>query len=132
MHIVIRITRHPVDADRAAFLKTIFGDDVMIITEDIPYGDDPTTVVRSLIERHESTENKVAAVEAQAPFHVLMKLVDNRRTLNVALIRAQFERDGNGRAIVMGKDESGRDLLKFSHYEVLEKIEFQTRRLEPL
>jgi hypothetical protein len=32
-------------------------------------------------------------------------------------------------AIVVGKDEGGRDLLKFSHYEVLEKIEFKTRPL---
>ena len=53
-----------------------------------------------------------------------------RRDLGIVLIRAQFQRDGSGRAIVVGKDEGGRDLLKFSHYEELVKIEFETRRLE--
>ena len=130
-NIVVRITRHPADADRTNFLKIIFGDDTNIVTEDILYGDDPIAAVRSIIERTESNGNKVVAVEAQAPFPVLMRLVDRRRDLGITLIRAQFERDGGGRAIVIGKDESGRDLLKFSHYEELEKIEFQTRRLEP-
>ena len=129
--IVVRITRHPLDADRLAFLKCVFGDELEVVTKDIPYGDDPVAAVRSLIEHYETDGSKVVAVEAQAPFPALIKLVDNRRNLGVALIRAQFERDGSGRAIVVGKDESGRDLLKFSHYEELERIEFQTRRLEP-
>ena len=131
MNTVLRITRHPADADRTAFLQAVYGDDVCIVTEDIPYGDDPITAVRSLIERTESNGNKVIAIEAQAPFPKLIKLVDERHNLGVAFIRAQFERDGSGRAIVTGKDEGGRDLLKFSHYEELETIEFQTRRLEP-
>ncbi|MGC9602447.1 MAG: hypothetical protein ABSE76_01750 [Minisyncoccia bacterium] len=131
MQTVLRITRHPADADRTAFLKAIYGDDTNIVTEDIPYGDDPVASVRSLIERTESNGDKVVAVEAQAPFPVLMKLVDRRHDLGVAFIRTQFERDASGRAIVVGKDESGRDLLKFSHYEELEKIEFQTRQLKP-
>lgn len=126
-----RITRHPLDTGREAFLKAVYGNDVKVVTEDIPYGDDPVAAVRSLIERTETDDQKVVAVEAQAPFPALMKLVDRRRDLGVALIRAQFERDGDGRAIVVGKDDKGRDLLKFSHYEELERIEFQTRRLEP-
>lgn len=131
MNAVLRITRHELDADRTAFLKAIYGDDVRIVTEDIPYGDDAVASVKALIERTETDGNKVVAVEAQAPFPALMKLVDRRRDLGVALIRAQFERDGSGRAVVSGKDGSGRDLLKFSHYEELERIEFQTRRLSP-
>lgn len=129
--IVVRITRHPMDEDRAAYLRDVYGDVVAVVTEDIRYGDDPVAEVRALIERVEADhDGKVVAVEAQAPFPVLMRLVDQaRRQLGVALIRAQFARDEGGRAIVVGQDESGRDLLKFSHYEELERIEFQVRRL---
>ena len=126
---VLRITRHPLDESRERFLKEIYGDDVKSITVDIPYGDDPVAAVQALIKRLETNGDKVVAVEAQAPFSMLMKLVERKRDLGVALIRAQFERDANGRAIVVGKDDQGRDLLKFSHYEELEKIEFQTRPL---
>lgn len=129
--VVIRITRHPLDAERETFLKTVFGDNLRIVTEDIPYGDDAVESVHALIERVKTEANgTIVAVEAQAPFPVLMKLVDRRRDLGVALIRAAFERGADGRAIVVGKDSGGRDLLKFSHYEELERIEFQTRRLE--
>lgn len=130
-NIVVRITRHEIETDRENFLKAVYGDDIEIITDDIPYGDDPVDAVRSLIERTETDDRKVVAVEAQAPFPALMKLVDRRRDLGVALIRAQFERDGSGRAIVVGKDDKGRDLLKFSHYEEMVRIEFETRRLQP-
>lgn len=126
---VLRITRHPADADRETFLRSVYGDDVAIVTDDIPYGDDPIAAVKELIERTETDGHKVVAIEAQAPFPVTMKLVDQRRDLGVALIRAQFERGENGRAIVVGQDESGRDLLKFSHYEEMVRIEFETRRL---
>lgn len=126
-NIVLRITRHPLDTDREAFLKAVYGDDVRVVTEDIPYGDDGVAAVKALIER----VGNVVAVEAQAPFPVLMKLVDRRRDLGVALIRAQFERDAGGRAVVVGKDDKGRDLLKFSHYEELLRIEFETKPLQP-
>lgn len=129
MSIIIRITRHPLDADREQFLRSVYGDDVKVVTEDIPYGDDPVASVKALIERHQTDDSKVVAVEAQAPLPVLIKLVDRRRDLGIALIRAQFERDAGGRAIVVGKDESGRDLLKFSHYEELLRIEFETQPL---
>jgi len=130
--IVIRITRHPLDVEREAFLRSVFGHDLMVVTSDIPYGTDPVESVRSLIGGVEADiGGKVVAIEAQAPFTVLVKLVERRRDMGVALIRAQFERDRDGRAIVYGKDESGRDLLKFSHYEELERIELQTRRLGP-
>lgn len=131
MRAVLRITRHPADLDRVAFLKGVYGDEVKIVTEDVPYGDDPVATVRSFIERAEAAHGcKVVAVEAQAPFPVLMKLVDRRRELGVALIRAQFERDASGRVIVVGEDERGCDLLKFSHYEELERIEIKTRPLQ--
>lgn len=130
--IVIRVTRHPLDAEREQYLKNVFGSDLRIVTEDIPYGDDAVVSVRTLIERIAIDAGAtVVAVEAQCPFPVLMKLVDRRRDLGVALIRAQFVREEGGRNLVVGKDENGRDLFKFSHYEELERIVFETRRLEP-
>lgn len=129
--VLLRITRHPIDEDRAACLRQVYGDDVAVITNDIPYGSDPVAAVRELISSVETeTGGKVVAVEAQAPLRVLMCLVESRRDLGVAFIRAQFARDEGGRAIVTGQDSGGRDLLKFSYYEELERIEFQTRPLE--
>lgn len=127
--IVVRITRHPLDNDRREFLMQVFGEDLQIVTDDIRYGDDPVGSVKELIAGIERNGDQVVAIEAQAPFPALMRLVDARRDLGVPLIRAQFERDQNGRAIVIGQDSSGRDLLKFSFYEELERIEFQTRKL---
>jgi hypothetical protein len=128
---IIRITRHDLDQPRQAFLRSIYGDDVNIITDDIPYGSDSVAAVKALIEKIEGRGYTVVALEAQAPFPVTLKLVDRRRDLGVALIRAQFERDEGGRAIVTGQDASGRDLLKFSHYEEVVRIEFETHRLCP-
>ncbi|MFA5744628.1 MAG: hypothetical protein WC887_00175 [Candidatus Paceibacterota bacterium] len=133
MKVLVRITRHPLDAAREAFLKGVFGSDLKVVTDDIRYGDDAVTSVKELIQKVESeTDGKVVAVEAQAPFPTLIRLVDRQCNLGAVLIRAEFERDESGRAIVVGKDESGRDLLKFSHYEVLEKIVFKTKKLEPM
>ena len=129
--IIIRITRHPLDTAREAFLRSVFGGDLTVVTDDIRYGDDPVAAVQALIARAEADGGKVVALEAQAPFPVLLKLVDRRRDLGVALVRAQFERDEFGRAIVVGQDKGGRDLLKFSHYEELVRIEFETRPVEP-
>lgn len=129
--IFIRITRHPLDDAREAFVKNVFGDDLRVVTEDIRYGDDPVAAVLALITSVEAKEDgKVVALEAQAPFPVLLKLVDNRRVLGIPLVRVQFERDEFGRAIVTGQDEGGRDILAFSHYEELVRIEFETRPLE--
>lgn len=128
--IVVRISRHPLDADRAAYLRRAYGNDVRVVAVDIPYGDDPVAAVHALVKRvGGEVSGNVVAVEAQAPFPVTIKLVNQRRNLGVALIRAQFERDEGGKAVVVGKDKSGRDLLKFSHYEELERFELQTRRL---
>ena len=128
--VVLRITRHPLDADREAFLREVFGSEIQVVTADIPYGDDAVAAIKNLVaDTEEEFCLPVVAIEAQAPFPVLMRLVDNRRELGVPLIRSQFERDGSGRAIVVGKDKSGRDLLKFSHYEELVRIEFETRPL---
>lgn len=125
-NVVIRITRHAADAARANALKSAFGEEVVIVDHDIPYGVDPVAAVRQLIESVEvESGGKVVAVEAQAPLSVLIRLVQQRSEIGAKLIRAQFERDATGRAVVVGKDESGRDLLKFSHYEEFVRIEFE-------
>ena len=127
---VIRITRHEVDTARQMALYAIYGIDVQIVTTDIPYGDDPVAAVKQLISSQEEGGDTVVAVEAIAPLPSLMKLVDRRRDLGVALIRATFQRDeGGGRAIVTGKDAGGRDILAFGGYEELLRIEFETRPL---
>lgn len=132
MQVVLRITRHPLDLDREEFLKRIYGSDLRVVTDDIRYGEQSVEAVLALIANTQSNGDKVVALEAQAPFPVLLKLVERRRDLGVTLIRAQFDRDEGGRAIVVGKDEGGRDVLKFSHYEELVRIEFETRSLEPI
>lgn len=131
MNVVLRITRHALDEERMTFLRDVFGNDLLVVTEDIRYGDNPVANVSALIERteQEGDDRKVIALEAQAPFPVLVKLVDAKLALGVDLIRAQFARDEGGRAIVRGQDAGGRDILAFSHYEKLERIEFLTRPL---
>jgi len=124
--VVVRITRHAADTARVDALKSAFGNEVVIVDRDIPYGIDPVAAVTQLIESVKAeVGGAVVAVEAQAPLSVLIKLVQQRSEIGAKLIRAQFERDATGRAVVVGKDESGRDLLKFSHYEEFVRIEFE-------
>ena len=124
---VIRITRHATDDDRQNFLQEVYGVNVEIVTQDIQYGDDHVQAVRDLVSQ---VGGEVMAVEAIAPFPVLMKLVDAQRKLRVDLIRAQFDRDESGRAIVIGQDDQGRDILQFSHYEKIKRIVFETEPLK--
>lgn len=130
---IIRITRHPADADRLEFLRRVFGSDVVVEDHDIPYGPDPVQAVQGLVS---AVEGEVVAVEAIAPFPVLQKLVDAQRGRRLAfgcpLIRARFRRGEDGRAIVTGQDETGRDILAFEAYEELVRIEFEVKNLAPL
>lgn len=68
MKVLVRITRHPFDAAREAFLKSVFGSDLVVVTDDIRYGDDAVASVKELIQRIESeTGGEIVAVEVQAP-----------------------------------------------------------------
>lgn len=128
----VRISRHPFTEERREYVQKVFGDDIFVVTEDIPYGDDAIASVNALLERlADDGSSVIVALEAQAPFPVLQRLVESRRQLRDSplLIRVQFARDAGGRARVIGTDDQGRDVLAFSHYEILERIEFQTRRL---
>ncbi len=124
--IVLRITRHGVDAARLGSLKETFGDDVKIVEKDLEYGIDPVKTVAECIA---SIEGRVIAVEAIAPFPVLTRLVDSGRTLGIKLIRAELKRGEDGRALVLGQDENGRDLLAFDRYVELVRLTIETREL---
>jgi len=124
---VIRITRHPIETGRVTALKQAFGADVVIIDDDVPYGTDPVKTVTDLIAKH---GGEVVAVEVVAPVPVLARLTQAKRELaGVLLLRAEFEHGEDGRAKVLGQDEVGRDILAFSHYEVVERVEVVKRRL---
>jgi len=125
MTTVLRISRHPIDGDRMLALKAIFGDDVKVVTEDIPYGDNPVEAVDQLIKRI----GDVVAVDAVAPFPVLIKLVDANQRLGVKFIRAELKRK-NGRAVVIGKDDNGRDILAFDRFVELRRISFEIAELD--
>ncbi len=128
---VLRITRHPHDADREYDLRRLFGADAQIVDRDVPYGDDPVPAVRDLIAQVAAeTGSPVVAVEAIAPFGVLTRLVAAQRELDVTFIRAKFARGEGGRALVVGRDEAGRDALAFAGYEAIVKIEFVVRDLD--
>lgn len=123
---VIRITRHPADDARIYALRKHFGEDTEVVTIDVPYGDDPAKTVAELLQNHEH----VVAIEVVAPIPVLAKLTAARRELgDVLILRAEFQKGADGRAIVVSKDENNRDVFGFSHYEVVEKVVVQTYRL---
>jgi hypothetical protein len=123
---VIRITRHPWDSDRETALKVAFGDEVILVDHDCPFGDDPVKSVQALIAEYDG----VVAIEVVAPIPVLAKLTQAKRELgHIKILRAEFARGADGRAKVVGQDAAGRDVFDFSHYEVIERVEVITRPL---
>lgn len=116
--VVLRVSRHPLDETRMARFREQFGDDVIVATEDISYGDDPVATVKKLIGRAEaicSQSGQTVAVEAAGPEAVLMALV---QSLGVPVIRPVFRRDGD-RVAVVGRDANGRDMFEVERYEAL-------------
>lgn len=123
---VIRITRHPWASDRTSALKIAFGEDVVLVDRDIPFGDNPVGAVQALI----SEFNGVVAIEVVAPIPVLAKLTQAKRELgHLKILRAEFAQGADGRALVVGQDADGRDIFGFSHYEVVKEVKVVT---EPL
>ncbi len=126
MDTVVCITRHPKDQPRLDSLRAKFGHDVNIVETDLQYGEDPVEAVRQFIE---GLGEKVVAIEAIAPFPVLMRLVDQGRDCLPPFIRAELRRGPDGRAVVTGKDERGRDILAFDRYVRLVRLTIETAEL---
>ena len=123
---VIRLTRHPADNARINALKGFFGVETQVIDNDIPYGDDPVKAVVGLLQKY----GDVVAFEVVAPIPVLAKLTQARRELgDVLILRAEFQKGADGRAITVSKDTSGRDVFGFGHYDIVERVEVITRKL---
>ncbi len=123
---VIRVTRHPIEGERLEALRRAFGEDVIVIDDDVPYGDHPVQTVVGLLEKH----GDVVAIEVVAPVPVLAKLTQAKRELSgVKILRAEFAKGADGRAKVIGQDDVGRDIFAFDHYDVIEKVEVVTKPL---
>lgn len=126
MTTVIRITRHPWASDRTSALKQAFGEDVVLVDRDIPFGDNPVGAVQALISKFDG----VVAIEVVAPIPVLAKLTQAKREFgHLKILRAEFAKGADGRALVVGQDADGRDIFGFSHYEVVKEVKVVT---EPL
>lgn len=124
---IIRITRHPIEGGREQALRKAFGEDAVIIDDDVPYGDDPVKTVALLLLKHGSD---VVAVEVVAPIPVVARLTQARRELgHIKILRAEFAKGEDGRAKVIGQDAQGRDIFAFDHYDVIERVEVVSRPL---
>lgn len=119
--VVLRVMRHPLDLEREAWLRDFFGEHMIVITEDVPYGDDPVASVQAVIDMIEAAEDRqVVGVEAGGPEPKVIALVEALATQGIPLIRQVFQRGPDGRVIVTGQDEKGRDILAFDSYEAVE------------
>ncbi|MBI2589722.1 hypothetical protein HYW32_01705 [Candidatus Berkelbacteria bacterium] len=118
--VILRVMRHPLSEDRRAALAVVFGDDLEVVTEDVPYGADPVAAVQAVIDMIEATEEReVVAVEAGGPEPVMIALVEGLAEQGIHVLRQVFKRGEDGRVIVTGQDERGRDILAFGGYEVV-------------
>ncbi len=110
-------------------LQHAFGRDVEIIDDDVPYGDDPVQTMLGLIEKH---GGDVVAIEVVAPILVIAKLTQAKRELSgIKILRAEFARGVDGRALVVSKSTAGRDVFGFGCYEVLERVVVESTPLLP-
>ena len=117
---VIRITRHPIEGGREEALRAAFGQEINIVSDDVPYGDDPVKTVVGLIAKH---GGNVVAIEVIAPVPTLAKLTQAKRELGrIKILRAEFARGVDGRPIVLGLDAAGREIFAFDHYDVIEQV----------
>lgn len=123
--VLLRVMRHPLDAEREEWLQDYFGPRLRVVTEDVPYGDDPAAAVRAVIDLIEADEDHfVVAVEAGGPEWAMIALSEalgeNFGEVGTMLIRQTFQRGPDGRVVVTGQDDNGRDILAFGGYEAVE------------
>jgi len=119
----LRITRHAAEAAQVECILSLFGPETRITEEDVPFGNDPVAVVKDLIAKHQD----VVAIEIIAPLPVLAQILAAR--LSVPVVRSEFLRGTDGRVVVSGKDDSGRDILAFGGYVEIVRVEVVTRPL---
>ncbi len=119
----LRITRHPADAARVEWIRGFFGSDTAIVEQDVPFGNDPVAAVKGLLAEH----TEVVALEVVAPLPVLAQILAAR--LGVPVVRSEFLRGPDGRVVVSGKDDNGRDILAFGEYVEMVRVEVMTRTL---
>ena len=117
--LVLRVMRHPIEGDREAVLRGVFGDDLRIVTEDVMYGDDPVVAVLGVAARHCAADEQLVAVEAVGPEPKLIALAEGLAEKGIVLIRQVFRRGEDGRIIEIGRDASNRAIFAFDHYEVV-------------
>ena len=119
----LRVTRHPADAARVEWIRGFFGSDTTIVEQDVPFGNDPVAAVKGLLAKHA----EVVALEVVAPLPVLAQILAAR--LGVPVVRSEFLRGPDGRVVVSGKDDNGRDILAFGEYVEMVRVEVMTRPL---
>lgn len=117
-HTLFRITRHPLQSQALEVVKSLLGDDVLVLEEDVPYGDSPVQNIKSALE---AAGNPVF-VEISAPLPILMQVIGNRQFDGVKFLRPTFRKE-NGRNVVIDKDANDRDVFEITGYEVLRKVE---------
>lgn len=117
-NVVYRNVRHPLTADRAEWLKNHLGMDAEH-TQDISYGDDPLAAVMTVVNQLQADGDTVVAVEAGGPEAIMIALAEGLSEQSITLIRQVFARGEDGRILVTGQDERGRDILAFDRYEAV-------------
>ncbi len=119
-NLIYRNVRHELPPDREKWLKDHFGLDVEFHTEDVPYKDNPVAAVMAVVARLEADGDRVIAIEAGGPESKLLPLSEGLAEKGIPLIRQVYVRDeASGRAKVIGKDDTGRDLFAFDRYEAV-------------
>ncbi len=69
------------------------------------------------------------AVEAVAPLPVMARLLGARELDGIVWLRAEFARGPDGRVLVTGRDESGRDIMALDRYVRLVRVRVETAEL---
>lgn len=129
---ILRISRHDDgNPSRQEALEKAYGNKVDIVTVDIPYGNNPTQAVRDEVEKLTKAGREVIGVEAIAPMPVLAQLSDNRGGIGIPVLRSELARGEDGKAVVIGQEKGGRDILKISSFSVVDRISLITHELNP-
>ena len=126
MKTVLRLTRHAMGENQVAVLRHYFGEDVNIVTRDIEYGSDPLATIRAAID---TAGPNVVALDLVAPMPVVAKVLKPLQDDGITVIQACFLNGPDGRRVVLGKDENGRPIFEFTHYDKVLRVVIETSML---